>query len=85
MHVDKATFICADWNICQRDERTHPIFMFLQDNGFLPVFDNPKPTHKEGRCIDSIWTKNVVREKVDLKIDFAYFSDHGILTLKYFI
>ena len=58
--------------------------MFLQ-NGFLPVFDNPKPTHKAGRCIDSIWTKNVVREKVDLKIDFAYFFDHGILTLEYFI
>ena len=76
----KETFLCGDWNICVREDKNHPIIKFLLQQNFSPVLELPKPTHKEGRCIDMIWARNHQQHKFSAHIDFKYYTDHGQLS-----
>ena len=74
-------FLCADWNICGREDRNHSIFKFLTKENFCPAIEPPKGTHRDGRCIDMIWVKNLVLNRYKYSIDFKYYSDHGQISL----
>ena len=52
--------VCADWNICHKDQKGHASDKFMMDSGFKPCQNPPKATHREGRCIDMIWMKSIV-------------------------
>ena len=77
----KEFFVCADWNICAREEKNHPILQFLSNNNFTPVIQPPKATQREGRCIDMIWTRGIEQQKYASHIDFKYYTDHGQISL----
>ena len=74
-------FICGDWNLCLREERNHPILTFLTQEGFSPVIQHPKGTHKDGRCIDMIWSRDGTLDNYVSTIDFKYYTDHGQVSL----
>ena len=74
-------FLCGDWNLCLREDRNHRIMKFLMQEGFSPVIQPPKGTHKDGRCIDMIWSRNVNLDSCASKIDFKYYTDHGQVSL----
>ena len=83
-HETKTIYICGDWNICHRDEKKHKIINFLQNNNFDPLLQIPLPTQREGRCLDMVWIRNPFWDKVELSIDFNYYSDHGVLSVDHF-
>ena len=74
-------FLCADWNICGREEKSHSILKFLTQEEFCPAISPPKGTHKDGRCIDMIWVKNIDNNRYKHSIDFKYYTDHGQISL----
>ena len=78
---DKCVIIAGDWNICHRDETNHRIFNFLREEGFTQIFNPPRPTHSEGRCIDMIWSRNLNLSEISMDVKFKYYSDHGVLYL----
>ena len=55
---DKSIIVCGDFNFCHRDESHHPIYTYLLNQNFRPSIQPPQPTHREGRCLDMIWTRN---------------------------
>ena len=74
---NKSLLICADWNFCHRDEQNHKIYKFLIENKFSPSQNPPEATHRDGRCLDMIWTR--MNEHLELMnyTRFAYYTDHG--------
>ena len=45
----------GDWNFCQRDDTSHPVKKFLENNGFISGLAKPQATHIQGRCLDQIF------------------------------
>ena len=75
---NKTTFICADWNLCNREENKHPIFQFLMTNKFSPSQNPPEASHRDGRCLDMIWTRlRTDHREINTYQRFAYYTDHG--------
>ena len=73
----KSIIISGDWNFCHRDEYNHPVYQFLIEKNFVPVRIPPQATHREGRCLDMIWTG--FPDEADYKTwsNFVYYTDHG--------
>ena len=74
-------FLCGDWNLCLREDNSHTILKFLTLEGFSPIINPPKGTHKDGGCIDMIWWKNVNLDSYTSDIDFKYYTDHAQVSL----
>ena len=74
---DKSIIVCGDFNFCHRDESSNPIYTYLFDKHFRPSIQPPQPTHREGRCLDMIWTRNMQNLKSFSYINFVYYTDHG--------
>ena len=53
---------------------------YLQRLGLLQVIS--QPTHKEGRTLDHLYVPANLKDKVDVKVQFKYFSDHASLQIK---
>ena len=76
-NLEKSIYICGDWNLCHMEEENHQIFAFLYARQFNPI-RNPKATHKKGRCIDMIWSRDSeAKETFTEKSKFVYYSDHA--------
>lgn len=73
----KSIILCGDFNFCHRDEKKHPIYLYLIKNHFVPTIQPPKPTHREGRCIDMIWTRYTQSLNAISHLSFVYYTDHG--------
>ena len=80
---DKSIIVCGDFNFCHRDESSNPIYTYLFDKHFRPSIQPPQPTHREGRCLDMIWTRNMQNLKSFSYINFVYYTDHGQVYISY--
>ena len=77
--------VCADWNICHKDQKGHSIYKFMMNSGFRPCQNPPRATQREGRCIDMIWMKSIVYgESYRHETKPVYYSDHCLQSLSLF-
>ena len=72
----KKTYIVGDFNLCFDSERTHPVFMFLENSKFKQLVQNA--THIKGRLIDLVFT-NSPEEVIRVSQNGQYFSDHDMI------
>ena len=78
----KSIVLCGDMNFCQRDEMNHPVLTFLKRTQFIQALDPPRPTQRDGRCLDQIHfrlNKNI--EVKTISIEPSYFSDHDKISI----
>ena len=80
---NKSIIICGDLNFCHRNEKNHPIFLYLLDNDFNPALEPSQPTHREGRCLDNIWIRNLPSQEINSYLNFVYYTDHGQIYLTF--
>ena len=74
---DKSIILCGDFNFCHRDQIDHPIYVYLLDQHFYPSMQPPKPTHRDGCCLDMIWTKDIQIPTTFSYLNFVYYTDHS--------
>ena len=74
----KSTLIIGDFNLCHLDQKSHPVFVALENLEFHQLVE--KPTHMEGRLIDVIFS-NEKKEDVKYSQQAQYFTDHDLLKI----
>ena len=79
----KFIIVCGDFNFCHRDETHNDIYTYLLNQDFNPSIQPPQPTHREGRCLDMIWTRNMQNLNPLSYINFVYYTDHGQVYLTF--
>ena len=79
----KTHILMGDWNFCQRDDASHPVKIFLENNGFISGFAKPQATHIQGRCLDQIFVR-FAGEPLDFEssVKVCIYSDHEPISMK---
>ena len=79
----KTHILMGDWNFCQRDDASHPVKIFLENNGFFSGFAKPQATHIQGRCLDQIFVR-FAGEPLDFEssVKVCIYSDHEPISMK---
>ena len=70
--------VLGDFNFDSAEENC--LTNYLQRLGLLQVIS--QPTQKEGRTLDHLYVPANLKDKVDVKVQFKYFSDHASLQIK---
>ena len=70
--------VLGDFNFDSAEENC--LTNYLQRIGLLQVIS--QPTQKEGRTLDHLYVPANLKDKVDVKVQFKYFSDHASLQIK---
>ena len=79
---NKSTIICGDFNICFKENRSHPLIQKLLGLGFEQIVSNA--THIDGGLIDQVYIrKGEPYEDGDVKLYSPYYTalDHDGLLL----
>ena len=79
----KTHILMGDWNFCQRDDTSHPVKKFLENNGFISGFAKPQATHIQGRCLDQIFVRFAGDPLVfESSVKVCIYSDHEPISMK---
>ena len=78
--TSRPTIVCGDTNIDISRDRGHGFVEFMESLGFTQMVT--WPTHARGGLLDHVWVTEGLRDKVEVKQEAIYFSDHDILTIK---
>ena len=78
--TSRPTIVCGDTNIDISKERGRGFVEFMENLGFTQLV--AQPTHARGGLLDHVWVTEELRDKVEVKQEAIYFSDHDILTIK---
>ena len=74
-------YIAGDFNFETKDKFVPLLVDFFMEKGLEQVIH--LPTHVKGRTIDHLYVPEELKEKVDLKMTYPYYSDHAAICLKF--
>ena len=74
----------GDWNFGQRNDFSHPVKLFLEENNFKTGINPPQPSHIKGRCLDQIYIRFPDHPlHYDSSLKVCVYSDHEPISLKF--
>ena len=77
---DKPQLIIGDLNYCQSQSQLNPLQLFLKDNQFKNLIN--EPTHMEGNILDQAHLQDLKRDlTVTASLHHKYYTDHKALAI----